>query len=186
MDRVAVAFNALLAVLSSRDPRPTEYMLTVITEYFEGFIGGVWAERLLDESSQACANEFIAFDEREDSLRLNLFLSAILQLAQRASEKGQAWFLNLIPASCEVLCRADSGCGLHQWLIGEGIPESMSALISRQQDPIRKQAFKVLLECLIIGRQSGISLSMMTRAAVKRNLESIDGVDRMLNEILGS
>lgn len=61
----------------------------------------------------------------------------------------------------------------------------MSALISQQQQgPAQKQAYKALVEYLIIGKQYGLSLPVALRQTVKRNLDPIDGVDGMLDQIL--
>ncbi|KAL2816638.1 hypothetical protein BDW59DRAFT_136665 [Aspergillus cavernicola] len=183
VDRVVVLFSTHLAILASRDPRPIEYFSTVITEYFEGFIGGSYEERLFNDTSQACANELGAISECQDSRRLFSLLFAILQIAQHSREKGQDWFLNVPPASYLILCQNNPSA--YQWLIGEGVPEIMSTLISRQQQgPARKRAFKALVECLIIGKQYGLSLPMAVRETVKRNLDPIDGVDGMLDQIL--
>ncbi|KLJ06560.1 hypothetical protein EMPG_10037 [Blastomyces silverae] len=185
VDRVVVMFRTHLAILASKDPRPIEYMSTVITEYFERYIGGSYEEQLFSDASEACANELAAISKCQDSRRLFLVLSAIFQIAQHSREKGQDRFLNIPPASCLILCQDDPDS--HRWLIGEGIPETMSVLISRQQQgPARKRAFKALVECLIIGKQFGLSLSMGVRETVKRNLEPIDGVDGMLDQILST
>ncbi|PGH35704.1 hypothetical protein GX50_01417 [[Emmonsia] crescens] len=183
VDRLVVIFSTHLAILASRDPRPIEYFSTVITEYFEGFIGGSYEEQLFNDASQTCANELGAISECQDSRRLFLLLSAILQIAEFSRKKGQDWFLNIPPASCLILCQSTPSA--HRWLISEGVPETMSTLISRQQQgPARKRAFKALVECLIIGKQYGLSLPVTKWETVKQNLGHIDGVNEMLSQIL--
>ncbi|KAI0450324.1 ankyrin repeat protein [Xylaria acuta] len=185
VDRVVVLFSTHLAILASEDPWPIEYFSTVIREYFEGYIGGSYEEQLFNDVSQACADELGSISECRDSRRLFLLLSALLQIAHSSSkEKGQDWFLNVPPAACQILCQ-NNNPSVHHWLIGEGVPEVMSALISRQlKGPAQKRGFKALVECLIIGKQYGLSLPIAVRETVKRNLEPIDGVDEMLDQIL--
>ncbi|OAT14139.1 ankyrin repeat-containing protein, variant 2 [Blastomyces gilchristii SLH14081] len=185
VDRVVVMFSTHLAILASKDPRPIEYFSTVLTEYFEHYIGGSYEEQLFSDASEACANELAAINKCQDSRRLFLLLSAIFKIAQHSREKGQDRLLNIPPASCLILCQDDPDS--HRWLIGEGIPETVSVLIPRQQQGLsRKRAFKALVECLIIGKQFGLSLSMGVRETVKRNLELIDGVDGMLDQLLST
>ncbi|KAI9926350.1 hypothetical protein MW887_004114 [Aspergillus wentii] len=181
--RTVVLFSTHFAILDTKVPRPIEYFSTVIAEYFEGFIGGSYEEQLFGDANQACANELGAISEGHDSHRLLLFLTAILQFAQRSRDKGQERFLNMPPASCLFLCQSKPSA--HRWLIAEAVPETMSALISQQQrGPTQKRAYKALVECLIIGKQYGLSLPVALRQTVKRNLDTIDGVDGMLDRIL--
>ncbi|KAM5464207.1 hypothetical protein MauCBS54593_007026 [Microsporum audouinii] len=184
VDRLGVVFSALHAIVASGDIRPIEYMVTVLGGYFQGYVGGRLEEQLLEDTNRACANEVGAISESQDASRLHLFLSAIHQLSQCASEKMRIWFLDLIPASCQILCRANPR--LHRWLISEGIPGVLSALIYQQPDSDRRLVFKAFVECLIIGKQYGLSLPVEVRALVKRNFDLIDGVDGMLEEILSS
>lgn len=87
------------------------------------------------------------------------------------------------PASCLILCQNNPSA--HRWLIAEAVPETMSALISQQQQgPAQKRAYKALVECLIIGKQYGLPLPVALRQTVKRNLDPIDGVDGILDQIL--
>ncbi|OAX84348.1 hypothetical protein ACJ72_01291 [Emergomyces africanus] len=184
VDRAGVIFSTYIAILASKDSRPIEYFSTVVTEYFERYIGGSYEEQLFNDVSEACAIEFDAISKIQDSRRLFLLLSSIFQIAEHSKEKGQDRFLNVPPASCLILCQKDPGT--HQWLIGEAIPETMSVQISRLQGPAEKRAFKALVECLIIGKQYGLSLSMGVRETVKRNLQPIDGVDEILDQILST
>ncbi|KAI0973695.1 ankyrin repeat protein [Xylaria arbuscula] len=181
--RVVVLFDTHLAILASEDPWPIEYFSTVIREYFEGYIGGSYEEQLFNDVSQAYANELGSISESRDPRRLLLVLSALLQIARSSKEKGQDWFFNVPPAACQLLCQENPSA--HRWLIGEGVPEAMSALISRQLGgPAQKRGFKTLVECLIIGKQYGLLTPPVMRERVKQNLGSIDGADEMLNQIL--
>jgi hypothetical protein len=178
--RTVVLFTSHIAMLENKDPRPIEYFSTVIAEYYEGYIGGSYEDQLFSDANQACANELVAISEGHDSPRLLLFLTAILQFAQRSREKGQGRFLNMPPASCLILCQNNPSA--HRWLIAEAVPETMSALISQQhRGPVQKRAYKALVECLIIGKQYGLSLPAALRKKVKVHLEPIDGVDVMLD-----
>ncbi|MCJ1268483.1 hypothetical protein MMC22_008371 [Lobaria immixta] len=181
--RTFVLFSTHMFVLESKDPRPIEYFSTVIAEFYEGFIGGSYEEQLFSDANQACANKLGAISESHDSPRLLLFLTAILQFAQRSRENGQDRFLNMPPASCLILCQNNPSA--HRWLIAEAAPETLSALISQQQQgPLQQRAYKALVECLIIGKQYGLSLPVAVRQTVKQHLEPIDGVEGMLDQIL--
>ncbi|KAL9095257.1 MAG: hypothetical protein Q9165_002513 [Trypethelium subeluteriae] len=180
-DRLETWFNSLYAILSTRERQPIEYILTLSTAYFEGFIGGAWEEVMFRDASQAFANELDAINESRDSPRLSLYLSIFLQMAKCSSEKNRDWFLELPPASCLVLCQSNPGA--YHWLICEGVPEALSSLILQEQGPAQKQAFKTFVECLIVGKQHGLSLTAASRQTAKRNLDSIEGLDGMLDQI---
>lgn len=185
VDRVVVLFSTHLAILAKGDPWPIEYFSTVIREFCEGYIGGIYEEQLFHDVSQACANELATVSESKDYRRLSLVLSALTQIAHSTKEKGQDWFLNVQPASCRTLCENDATS--HRWLIGEAIPEAMSVLISQQKDAqFRKKGFKALVECLIIGKGYGLPLPAAVRKTVRQNLGPFDGVDGMLDEVLSS
>ncbi|KAK0507857.1 hypothetical protein JMJ35_009746 [Cladonia borealis] len=171
--RTVVLFSTHFAILETKDPRPIEYFSTVIAEYFEGFIGGSYEEQLFSGVNQACANEFGAISEGHDPPRLLLFLTAILQFAQRSGGKGQDRFLNMPPASCLLFCQ--NGPIAHRWLIGEAVPETMSALISR---------LKSGPKCWIIRMQYSLLLPVALQQTVKWHLDPFDGVDGMLDQIL--
>ena len=182
--RTVLLLTSHFAMLENKDPRPIEYFSTVIAEFYEGYIGGSHEDQLFSDANQACANELVAISECHDSPRLLLFLTSILQFAQRSREKGQDRFLNMPSASCLILCQNNANA--HRWLIGEAVPETMSALISQQhQGPLQKRAYKALVECLIIGKQYGLALPAALRQRVKQHLNSLMGVDVMLNQILG-
>ncbi|KAK2732324.1 hypothetical protein FQN55_004266 [Onygenales sp. PD_40] len=184
-DRVVVMFSTHLAILANRDPRPIEYFATVITEYVEGFIGGSYEEQLFDGACQACTRELGDISKCHDSSRLFFFLSAILQITQHSREKGRHWYFNVFSASCLVLCQNKPSA--HQWLICEGVPVTMTTLISQHQPgPAQKQAFKTFVECLIIGKQYGLSLFETVQEIIKQNLGPIDGTDEVLDQILSS
>ncbi|ODH49779.1 hypothetical protein GX48_04157 [Paracoccidioides brasiliensis] len=88
VNRVVVLFCTHFAIFASRDPRPIEYFSTVITEYFERYIGGSYEEQLFNDASEACANELGAISECQGARRLLLVLSAILHIAQHSRGKG--------------------------------------------------------------------------------------------------
>ncbi|KAI0799012.1 ankyrin repeat protein [Xylaria sp. FL0064] len=180
--RVVVLFSTHLAILASEDPWPIEYFSSVIREYFESYVGGRYEEQLFNDASQACANELSSISERRDSRRLFLMLSALLQIAH-SSRRGHDGFFNLPPAACLILCQ-DSPKD-HGWLIGEGIPVVMSGLIPRHlKGQSQKQGLKALVECLIYGKQYGLSLPAAVQEMIRKNLNSIDGVEEMLNHVL--
>ncbi|KAI1178591.1 ankyrin repeat protein [Nemania sp. FL0916] len=181
--RTVVLFSTHFAILDTKDPRPIEYFSTVIAEYYERFIGGSYEEQLFSDANQACADELSAISEGRDSPRLLLFLTAILRFAQHSREKGRDRFLNMPPASCLILCQNDPVA--HRWLVAEAVPETMSALISQQQQgPVQMRAYKALVEWLIIGKQYGLSLPAVLHHTVKQHLDPIEGVEGMLNQIL--
>ncbi|OKL59155.1 hypothetical protein UA08_05962 [Talaromyces atroroseus] len=183
--RTVVLFSTHFAILDTNDPRPIEYFSTVIVEYFEGFIGGSYEEQLFSDANQACASELGIISQDHDSPKLLLFLTAILQFAQRSREKGQGRFLNMVPASCLILCQNNASA--HRWLLSEAIPKTMSALISQQQQGApQKRAYRALVECLIIGKQYDLSLPVALRQILRRYLYPIDGVDEMLDQILST
>lgn len=181
--RMTVLFSTLYAIVATKDSWPIEYFSTVIRECCEGFIGGSYDEPLSSDLSQSCADELGAISEDRDSDKLSHVLAAIFQISQGSKEKGQGWFLNLLPASCLILC--SNKPSLHRWLISEGMPKQISASISRQQsDTVRKRAFKALMECLIIGKQFGLSPPATVWKAMRYDLDSIEGVDEMLDQFL--
>ena len=173
------------AILENKEPRPIEYFSTVVAEFYEGYIGGSYESQLFSDANQACANELVVISEGRDSSRLSLFLTSILQFAQRSQGKGQDRFLDMPSASCLILCQNNANA--HQWLVGEAVPEIMSALISQlyHQGPLQKRAYKALVECLILGKQYSLAQSAALRHRVKQHLDSSLGVDIMLNQILG-
>jgi hypothetical protein len=183
--RTVVLLTSHFAMLENKEPQPIEYFSRVIAEFYEGYIGGSHEVELFSDANQACANELIVISESHDSPRLLLFLTSILQFAQRSQEKGQDRFLNIPSASCLILCQENAIA--HRWLIGEAIPEAMSALISKQPPgSLQKRACKALVECLIIGKQYGLALpAAALRQRVKRHLHSLPGVENMINQIVG-
>jgi ankyrin repeat domain-containing protein 50 len=182
-DRMTVLFTTLYAILATQDPRPIGYFLTVISECCEGFIGGRYEEQVFSNTTKSYANELRAVSDARDSTRLILVLAAVLEIALRSKEKRQDWFLNLIPASCLILCSNDPTA--HRWLIAEGIPEILSAFVCRQQsETFRRRAFKALLGTLVIRKQYGYLPSVLVQKTVEHNLNSIEGVDEMLDQVL--
>jgi ankyrin repeat domain-containing protein 50 len=181
--RMTVLFSTLYAIVATEDSWPIDYFSTVIREFCEGFIGASYDAPLFDSTSHSCATELSAISEEKDSAKLAHVLTAIFHIAQGSKGKGQDWFFNLLPAVCLILCSQNPNG--NRWLIGEAIPEITSGLISRaQSEPIRKRAFKALMECLVIGGQYGISSPSSVWKTVKLNLNAIEGADEMLDQFL--
>ncbi|UKZ85974.1 uncharacterized protein TrAFT101_001813 [Trichoderma asperellum] len=183
--RTVVLLTSHFAMLENKESKPIEYFSRVIAEFYEGYIGSSHEVELFSDVSQACANELIAISESHDSDRLLLFLTSILQFAQRSQDQGQDRFLNILPSSCLILCQENAIA--YQWLIGEAIPEAFIALIS-QQPPgsLQKRACKTLVECLIIRKQYGLAApSEVLRQRVKQYLHSLPGVENMMKGIDG-
>ncbi|UKZ59269.1 uncharacterized protein TrAtP1_000587 [Trichoderma atroviride] len=183
--RTVVLLTSQFAMIENKEPKPIEYFSRVIAEFYEGYIGSSHEVELFSDVSQACANELVVISETHDSDRLLLFLTSILQFAQRSQDQGQDRFLNIFPASCLLLCRENALA--HQWLIGEAIPEMFIALIS-QQPPgsLQKRACKTLVECLIIRKQYGLAApSAALGQRVKQHLHSLPGVENMIKGIHG-
>ncbi|KAI0203575.1 ankyrin repeat protein [Astrocystis sublimbata] len=184
--RSVVLLTSHFAMLENKEPQPIEYFSRVIAEFYEGYIGGSHEIELFSDANEACANELTVISETHDSLALRYFLTSILQFAQLSQEKGQDRFLNMVPASLLILCHENAIA--YRWLIGEALPEEMSALISNQlSGPLQKRACKTLVECLIIGKQYGLSLPAAALGRrVKQHLQSLPGIDNMLSQIIGS
>jgi ankyrin repeat domain-containing protein 50 len=179
--RTVVILTSHFAMLENKEPRPIEYFSRVVAEFYEGYIGGSHEVELFSDVNQACANELIVISESHDSPRLLLFLTSIFQFAQRSQEKGQDRFLNIPSASCLILCQENAIA--HRRLIGEAIPEAMSALISKlPSGSLQKRACKALVECLIIGTQYGLAPPATALSQrVKQYLHSLPGVENMMN-----
>lgn len=175
--RTVVLLTSHFAMLENKEPRPIEYFSRVIAEFYEGYIGGSHEVELFSDANQACANELGVISKSHDSHRLLLFLTSILQFAQRSQDKGQDRFLSIPSASCLILCQENAIA--HRWLIGEAIPEAFSTLISQQPSgSLQKRAFKALVECLIIGKQYGLAPSpaAVLRQRLKQHLHLLPGV----------
>ena len=182
VDRLEVWFNSLYGILCTREQQPIEYIFVLSTEYFEGHIGGAWEEVMFRDASQAFAYELDFINECRDFSRLSSYLSMFFKMANKSSsEENREWFFELPPASCLVLCQNNSSA--YHWLICEGVPEIWSNLISQEQGPAQRPAFKAFVECLIVGKQHGLSLTEASRKTVKSNLGSIKGLDEMLDQI---
>ncbi|KAI1199268.1 ankyrin repeat protein [Nemania serpens] len=183
-NRMVVLFSTHLSSFSSEDPWPAKYTSTVFSEFLEGYIGGDFEEQVFNDYIQSWAHELDLISESRSSRALSLLLSSIMQLINSATEKVRDWFLNVPPAACQTLCRNNPGT--HAWLMGEGIPAAMSTLIARQlKGPTQKRGFRALMECMIIGKQYGLSLPAAVLEKVKLNLDVIIGVDEMLDQLLG-
>jgi hypothetical protein len=184
--RTALLMTGHFAMIDKQEPGPVEYFSRVVAEFFQGYIGSSYEVELFSDANQACANELFVVSENRDSARLRLFLTSIFQFAQQAHEKGQDRFLNVPSAACLILCQENATP--HQWLIGEAIPQEIGALIAKEPPgPLQKRARKTLVECLIIGKQYGLTLPKgAPRQRVEQHLQSLPGVGDMMNRILGS
>jgi len=183
--RTALLMTAHFAMINKQEPGPIEYFSRVIAEFFEGYIGTSYEVELFSDANQACANELFIISESRDSARLRLFLTSIFQFAQQAQEKGQDRFLNLPSAACLILCREDATP--HRWL-GEAIQEELGVLIAKEPPGLlQKRACKTFVECLIIGKQYGLTLPKgAPRERVEQHLHSLPGVGHMMDRIFGS
>ncbi|KAM5476154.1 hypothetical protein MauCBS54593_000839 [Microsporum audouinii] len=183
--RTALLITGHFAMIDKQEPGPIEYFSRVIAEFFEGYIGTSYEAELFSDANQACANELLVISKDRDSAGLRLFLTSIFQFAQQAHEEGQDRFLNVPSAACLILCQEDATD--HQWLIGEAILEEIGALIAKQPPgSLQKRACKTFVECLIIGKQYGLTLPRgAPRQRVEQHLQSLPGVGHMMNRILG-
>jgi nucleoside phosphorylase len=184
--RTALLMTGHFAMIDKQEPGPIEYFSRVVAEFFEGYIGSSYEVELFSDANQACANELFVISERRDSARLRLFLTTIFQFAQQAHEKGQDRFLDVPSAACLILCQENATP--HRWLLGEAIPEEIGALIAKEPPGLlQKRACKTFVECLIIGKQYGLTLPRgAPRQRVEQHLQSLPGVGDMMNRILGS
>ncbi|KAK4161311.1 ankyrin repeat protein [Cladorrhinum sp. PSN259] len=188
--RVIVLFSTHLAILADQESWPIVYFSTFIREFFEGYIGGPYEELLFSAAGQACANELDSISKAHASGqnardRLFLVLTALLQLAQGSREKGRDWFLNVPPASCQILCQHNPAP--HRWLISTGIPEILAELIPKQPCPIaQKRALKTFIECLIIGKQYDFIPPDSVQKVIKGHMMRIDGAESMLDRTINS
>ncbi|OQU94565.1 Ankyrin repeat-containing protein [Cladophialophora immunda] len=184
--RTALLMTGHFAMIDKQEPGPIEYFSRVVAEFFEGYIGSSYEVGLFSDANQACANELFVISESRDSARLRLFLTTIFQFAQQAHEKGQDRFLNVPSAACLILCQENATP--HRWLVGEAIPEEIGALIAKEPPgSLQKRACKTFVECLIIGKQYGLTLPRgAPRQRVEQHLQSLPGVGDMMNRILGS
>ncbi|KAK9423700.1 putative NACHT domain-containing protein [Seiridium unicorne] len=181
-----------LSMIELGSPQLTDYLGTVIAEFYQGYIDGVHETELFGVLNQAWASEFSVISKHRDSTRLRLLLTAIFNLAAQSSGakptiaiRAQEHFLDIIPASCLILCQGKDGATAHQWLIGEAITEEMIVRIAKQSPgPLQKLANKAFIECLIIGKQYGLA---SPRAAQARQLKlHLPEVESMARRIVGS
>ncbi|KAJ3498372.1 hypothetical protein NLG97_g1171 [Lecanicillium saksenae] len=183
VSRTVVLFSTHLAILETQDELPVQYFATVIAEYFEKFIDGGYEEQLFQDANRACVKELTAISRDRDLSRLLLFLTAIIQFAQRSRNKGKDRFLNMPPASCLILCQGELDA--HRWLIAEAVPETLGRLLSEHEPgSIRQRIFQAFIECLVIGKQYGLPMPVTQREKVKQYLGVIDGADEMLKQFL--
>ncbi|KAH8883155.1 hypothetical protein GQ53DRAFT_883184 [Thozetella sp. PMI_491] len=182
-----------LSMIENSNPRLTAYLSRVIAEFYQGYIGGVHETELFNDLNQAWASEFALVSEHHDSARLRLLLTGIFQLAEQSSDaqpkiaiRAQEHFLDIIPASCLILCQGKSGATAHQWLICEAITEAMSALIAEQSPgTLQKLASKSFIECLIIGKRYGLASPSAATARQQLKLH-LPEVETMASRIVGS
>lgn len=172
------------AMIDKQEPGLIEYFSRVIAEFFAKDTSA--EVELFSDANQACANELFVISESRDSAILRLFLTSIFQFAQQAHEKGQDRFLNVPSAACLILCRENATA--HRWLIGEAIPDGIGALIAKEPPgSLQKRACKTFVECLILGKQSGLTLPRgAPRQRVEQHLQSLPGVGHMMNRTIRS
>ncbi|KAJ4124794.1 hypothetical protein NW765_014322 [Fusarium oxysporum] len=184
--RTTVLITTHFALVNKQKLEPVEYFSRVVAEFFQGYIDSAYEVELLSDANQACANELTQISESQDSARLQLFLTSIFQFARQAHEKGQDRFLNLPSAACFILCQR--GATAHQWLIGEAILEELGSLIAKEPTgSLQKRACKTFVECLIIAKQYGMTLSTNApRKRVEEHLQSLPGVGHVMSRMLGS
>ncbi|KAJ4855810.1 ankyrin repeats (3 copies) domain-containing protein [Trichoderma breve] len=183
--RSALLLTCQFGMLDNKEPKPIDYFARVIAEFYEGYIGSSHEVDLFSDLNQACANELMVISQTQDSHRLSLFLTSIVQFAQRSQDKGLDRFLNIPSASCLILCQENAAA--HRWLIGEAIPEAFSALIAQQPaGALQKRACKTLVECLIIAKQYGLALpAAELKQRVKQHLHELPGIENMIKGIIG-
>jgi hypothetical protein len=173
--RTALLLTGRFAMINKQEPGPIVFFSRVDAEFFEGYIGSRHEVELFSDANQACANELFVISEGRDSAKLRLFLTSIFQFAQQAHGKGQDRFLNIPPAACLILCQENVTA--HRWLIGEAIPEAPP--LSTPLFPpgsLQKRACKTFVECLIIGKQYGLTLPRgAPRQRVEQHLQSLSG-----------
>jgi nucleoside phosphorylase len=184
--RTALLMTAHFAMIDKQESEPIKYFSRVVAEFFEGYIGSSYEVDLFSDANRACAKELFVISESRDLARLRLFLSSISQFAQQAQEKGQERFFNIPPAACLILCQENAAA--HRWLIGEAIPEEIGVLIAKEPPgSLQKRACKTFVECLIIGKQYGLTIPRgATRHRVEQHLQSVPEVVHIMNRILGS
>ncbi|KAI7765600.1 hypothetical protein LZL87_007351 [Fusarium oxysporum] len=181
--RTVVLFSTHFAIIDTKEPRPIDYFATIIAEYYEGYVGTTDEERLFSDATHACADELEIIGKTRDSHKLLLFVTAILQFIERCSKDiAKDHFLSMIPASCLMICQRDHA--LHEWLIAQAIPETMSVSISQQPEMAQRRAFKALVECIIIGKQYGLLDPVGLQQRLRRTLNISNYVSETLEEIL--
>ncbi|KID96068.1 ankyrin repeat-containing protein, partial [Metarhizium majus ARSEF 297] len=182
--RTALLMTGQFAMIDKQEPGLIEYFSRVIAEFFAKDTSA--EVELFSDANQACANELFVISESRDSAILRLFLTSIFQFAQQAHEKGQDRFLNVPSAACLILCQENATA--HRWLIGEAIPDGIGALIAKEPPgSLQKRACKTFVECLILGKQSGLTLPRgAPRQRVEQHLQSLPGVGHMMNRTIRS
>lgn len=186
MNRTLVFVTQLFSIIQNKDIRAIEYFSRLIAEFFEGYVGTQYEADLFGDFNQACANEFKVASEQHDANWVDLWMKSIILCAKHCQEKGQDRFLNIPSAACLILCQKNAGA--YKWLIGEAIPETLSALIAEQTPaPLQRRATKTLVECLIIGKQYRLAPpAAKLREKLKPHLHSQPGLENMINLIIGA
>lgn len=178
--RTTLLMTVHFAMLNKQSSGPILYISRVTAEFFEGYIGSVYEVGLFSDVNRAYANKLLVASDNRDTALLRLLLATIFQCAQQANDKGQDRFFNIPPAACLILCQENAAA--HRWLIGEAMLEEMAALIAQQTlGALRRRACKALMECLIIGKQYGMSAQ---KQGVEKHLRSLPEVGHVLNRIL--
>jgi nucleoside phosphorylase len=182
--RTALLMTGHFAMVNKQEPGPIEYFSRVVAEFFEAYIGSSYEVDLFSDANQACADELFVISGSRDSARLRLFLTSIFQFAQQAREKGQDCFLTVPSAACLILCQANATA--HGWLVGEAVPEEMAALITQQPSgALQKRACKALIECLIVGKQYGLSARKQNLEKHLRSLPEVEHIMSRISRVLG-
>ncbi|WZH49579.1 ankyrin repeat protein [Fusarium acuminatum] len=184
--RTTALLTSHFALIDKNEPGPIAYFSRVVAEFFDAYIGSGYDVELFSQVNQAFANELFIISEIRDSARLHVLLTTMLQLAQQAHEKGQDRFLNALSAACLILCQQNATN--HQWLITEAIPVEITSLIAKEPPGLlQKRACKTFVECLVIGKQYGLTLPRgALRERVEQYLQSLPEVGQMINRILRS
>ncbi|KAI1052300.1 hypothetical protein LB507_007582 [Fusarium sp. FIESC RH6] len=184
--RATALLTSHFALVNKDEHGPIEYFSRVVAEFFEGYIGTGHDVELFTHLNQAIAIELATISKTRDATRLRVLLTTILQFAQKAHEKGQDHFLNVPSAACLILCQENAT--YHEWLIIDAMPEVTSSLIVKEPSGLlRKRACKTFVECLVIGKQYGLTLPKgASRQKVEHNLQCLPEVGQMMNRILHS
>ncbi|KAF5662744.1 ankyrin repeat [Fusarium heterosporum] len=184
--RIAALISSHIALIVKDEQGPIEYFSRVVAEFFEAYIGSDYDVELSSYANQAFVSELLIISEIRDSTRLHVLLATISQFAQQSHEKGQDRFLNVPSAACLILCQENANN--HRWLISKAMPEEIALLIAKEPPGLlQKRACKTFIECLVIGKQYGLTLPEgAPRQRLSQHLQSLPEVAQMMNRILRS